>query len=95
MAVTAPLGQYDDDKLVNIGTLELARRRHRLHPERRLPTYVTGGRTTVDGERNDDRRDNVRIGATLTLPVDRHNSVKLYGSTGVYTRRGPTSTSSG
>ena len=27
-------------------------------------TYVTGGRTTVDGERNDDRRDNVGIGAT-------------------------------
>jgi hypothetical protein len=137
LAVSAPLGQYDSDRLVNIGTnrwsikpelgmskalgplaLELAagatvftRNGDFLGQTRdQAPlyslqanavydfgrgiwgaltgTYVTGGQTTVDGERNDDRRDNVRIGGTLTLPVNRRNSVKLYGSTGVYTRRG-------
>jgi len=28
------------------------------------------------------------VGLTLTLPVNRYNSVKLYGSTGVYTKTG-------
>ena len=30
----------------------------------------------------------VRVGGTLTLPVNRYNSVKVYGSTGAATRRG-------
>jgi hypothetical protein len=51
-------------------------------------TYLTGGRTTVDGRRSDDRQDNLRIGGTLALPVTRHHSVKVYGATGASTRVG-------
>jgi hypothetical protein len=137
LAVTAPLGQYDDDRVVNLGTnrwsfkpelgiskalgpvsLELAAaatvftknddflgRTREQAPLYSLQanvvyeigwgiwgavtaTYVTGGRTTVDGRRNDDRQDNLRVGGTLALPVNRHNSVKLYGATGASTRTG-------
>ena len=51
-------------------------------------TYYTGGRTTVDGELNDDLQQNWRGGATLAIPVDRRNSVKLYASSGVSARTG-------
>ena len=51
-------------------------------------TYYTGGRTSIDGVKGDDIQKNWRFGATLTLPVNRHNSIKLYASTGVYARRG-------
>jgi hypothetical protein len=51
-------------------------------------TYYFGGRTSVDGVEKDDRQENWRAGATLTLPVDRRHSIKLYGSTGVFTRTG-------
>lgn len=51
-------------------------------------TYYTGGRTTVAGVSGNDRQENVRVGVTLALPVDRHNSIKLYGSVGAYTRTG-------
>ncbi|MCU0833341.1 MAG: transporter [Chromatiaceae bacterium] len=51
-------------------------------------TYFTGGSTTINGEEKDDRQDNWRVGATLALPVDTHNSVKLYASSGVAARTG-------
>ena len=51
-------------------------------------TYDQGGRTTVDGVRGNDVLGNSRVGATLALPVDRQNSIKLYASTGVSTRTG-------
>ncbi|HKQ15839.1 MAG TPA: transporter [Steroidobacteraceae bacterium] len=51
-------------------------------------TYYSGGRTTVDGVRGADFKENSRIGLTLTLPVNRNNSVKLYANTGVSTRTG-------
>ena len=51
-------------------------------------TYYTGGRTTLDGVRGDDLQENVRVGVTLALPVNRHNSIKLYGSTGAFARTG-------
>lgn len=51
-------------------------------------TYSTGGRTTIDGFENDDKLSNWRLGATLSLPVDRHHSMKLYASTGVAVRTG-------
>ena len=51
-------------------------------------TYYTGGRTTIDGETKDDLQESWRFGLTLTLPLDRHNSIKLYGTTGVSTRSG-------
>jgi len=37
---------------------------------------------------NDDRQENVRLGLTVALPLDRHFSLKLYGSAGVYSRTG-------
>ena len=51
-------------------------------------TYYAGGRTTVDGARRDDRQENTRLGATVSFPVDQHNSVKVYASTGVTARTG-------
>jgi hypothetical protein len=51
-------------------------------------TYDYGGRSTVNGVRGDDVQGNSRVGATLALPVDRYNSIKLYASTGVSTRTG-------
>jgi hypothetical protein len=51
-------------------------------------TYYTGGRTTVDGVLSNDLQQNWRVGATLAIPVDRNNSVKLYASSGVAARTG-------
>jgi hypothetical protein len=51
-------------------------------------TYFTGGRTTLDGELNDDLQQNWRVGATLAFPVNVRNSIKLYGSSGVSARTG-------
>jgi hypothetical protein len=145
LKITAPLGQYDPDRLVNIGTnrwsfkpelgiskaigpatLELVpgvtfftdnndffgghtREQEPLYSVQghfiyNFPagiwtsvdaTYYTGGRSTVDGEKNDDRQANARVGVTLTLPVDRHHSVKLYASHGAYTRIGSNFTTFG
>jgi len=138
LQVSVPLGQYDSDKLVNIGTnrwsvkpelgiskawgpltLELAagvtlytdnedffggstREQDPLYSVQGHVlygfqsgiwvaldgTYYTGGRTTVDGVRGNDRQESSRVGATVALPVDRHNSVKLYASTGASARTG-------
>ena len=51
-------------------------------------TYFTGGRTTLNGVRNYDLQQNWRLGATLALPIDGLNSVKLYASSGVSARTG-------
>ncbi len=51
-------------------------------------TYFTGGRTTVNGVLNNDLQQNWRLGATLALPVDRLNSIKLFASSGVAARTG-------
>jgi len=51
-------------------------------------TFYSGGRTTVDGVRNEDALSNSRAGATLTLPVDRRQSIKFNASSGVTTRAG-------
>ena len=48
-------------------------------------TYYAGGRTTIDGERG-QQLENVRLGLTAALSLSRHQSIKLYGSTGVYNR---------
>src|SRR5215475_9850947 len=135
-AVTAPLGQYDSDKLVNIGTnrwsfkpeigiaktwgpvtLELApsatfytdnddflgRRLQRdplyavqghvvYHTRFGLwaavdATYYGGGRKNVGGVEGEPLQD-VRVGGTLAIPIDRHNSLKLSASTGAFARAG-------
>jgi len=136
--VSAPLGQYDKDKLVNLGnnrwfvrpdigiskawgafTLELSTgvflftdndeyfgggtlEQDPLYTTQFHATYNIGsgvwaavsgnydygGRTTIDGVRSDDLANNSRVGATLALPVNRNNSIKLYGSGSVHTGSG-------
>jgi hypothetical protein len=136
--VTAPWSQYDDSKLVNIGT-----NRWSFKPEVGISkaigpwtlegtaaatfytdnddffggntltqdpiyslqghlvygfrsgiwasfdtTYFAGGRTTVNGVLNSDLQQNWRLGATVALPVNRENSIKLYASSGVSSRTG-------
>ena len=51
-------------------------------------TYYTGGRTRIDGISRRELQENSRLGLTLSLPVDRRNSIKLYANTGVSTRTG-------
>jgi len=51
-------------------------------------TWFTGGRTTLNGVRNDDLQQNWRLGGTLAFPVDLHNSIKLYASHGALARTG-------
>jgi hypothetical protein len=51
-------------------------------------TYFAGGRTTLDGVLNSDLQQNWRIGGTLAFPVDLHNSLKFYASSGVSARTG-------
>jgi hypothetical protein len=136
--MSVPTGQYDDSRLVNIGTnrwsfkpevgvskalgpwtLEVAAaatlytdnpdffggnkrsqaplysaQGHVIYGLRSAiwasidATYFTGGRTTVSGTRNNDLQQNWRVGGTLAFPVDRRNSIKLYGSSGVSARTG-------
>lgn len=136
--VSAPLGQYDPNKLVNLGTnrwfvkpdigiskawgeftLELSTgviffsanddyfggkrleqdpvSTSQIHATYNFGrglwaavsgTYDYGGRTTIDGVESADLQSNSRFGATIGLPVNRNNSLKLYANTGVSTRTG-------
>ena len=137
LQVSAPLGQYNSSRLVNIGThrwtikpelglsktfgpviLELAGavsfytenddfqgqtrqqdpiysvQGHLIYTFRNGiwfsldTTYYRGGRSTTDGVENPDVQSNSRLGATLALPVNKYNSIKLYASSGVSTRTG-------
>ena len=51
-------------------------------------TYYDGGQTTVGGTIKDDRQANSRFGATLSYPLNRKHSLKLYGSAGGTARFG-------
>jgi hypothetical protein len=51
-------------------------------------TYDYGGRTSIDGVRSDDLQNNSCVGATLSLPVNRNNSIKLFGSSSLHTNVG-------
>jgi hypothetical protein len=138
LRVTAPLGNYDNSRLVNLGThrwsfkpevgvskalgpwtLEAAAavtlyttnddffnghtrsqdplysvEGHAIYSARSGTwgsldlTYFGGGRTTIDDTLNNDLQQNWRLGGTLTFPVDRFNSIKVYASSGVAARTG-------
>ena len=138
LRIVMPFGQYDPDRLVNIGTnrwafkpevgvakafdpliLELAcgvalftdnddffggkeRQQDPIYSVRGHGIYrfrsgiwtaldaigYRGGRSTVNGVRGNDLQENVRLGATLAVPVNRSHSVKLYATTGAVTRIG-------
>jgi hypothetical protein len=49
-------------------------------------TYFTGGRSTLNEVQSNDLQQNWRLGGTLAFPVDVHNSVKLYVSSGLSAR---------
>jgi hypothetical protein len=51
-------------------------------------TYFAGGRSTLNGTLQSDLQQNWRAGATLALPVDVRNSIKLYASKGLSARTG-------
>ena len=138
--VTAPLGQYDPNRLVNLGTnrwmlrpeigfskaigrvrleaglsVSLFTTNHDYYGGSTLEqnplysgranlvyqfdsgvwmalngTYYSGGRTRLDGVLRDDLVQVSRIGATLTLPIDRKNSFKFSLADGVTVRTGNT-----
>ena len=50
-------------------------------------TYYGGGRSTIDGVPGESLQD-IRVGAHLAIPIDRHNSIKIAASTGAYARVG-------
>lgn len=50
--------------------------------------FYAGGRTTVDGRLNLDLQRNSRVGATLSLPAGRRQSLKVSYSRGAYTTIG-------
>ncbi len=140
LTMSVPLGQYEDDKLINIGTNRWA-----FKPEvgiskawgpltlevaagvtfytanddflgsrtlERAPLYslqghliyslpygiwlalnavgYRGGRVTVDHVRGESLQETLRGGLTLSFPVTPNSSIKLHGSTGVFSRTGGT-----
>jgi hypothetical protein len=51
-------------------------------------TYFAGGRSTINDVRRNNFQQNWRAGATLAIPIDTRNSIKLYASRGVSARTG-------
>ena len=137
LEVSPPLGQYDSDKLLNVGanrwsfkpevgisktlgrlTLEISTairfytdnnnfldgKTLQVNPLYSVQShliysvtpgiwlgldglYYAGGTGAIDGNKSESLA-NARIGLTVALPINRYNSVKLYGTTGVYTKTG-------
>lgn len=138
LAVTAPFGQYDEHRLINIGanrwsikpelglsqafgrwTAELAagvtwytRNEEffngstrsqapvysaQAHLTRQLGrgrwgafsyTYYDGGRTSINGAEREQKLGGSRLGLTVSLPLDRQNSIRLSAHSGLYARTG-------
>jgi hypothetical protein len=51
-------------------------------------TWFGGGQTRIDGVLSPDEQNNTRLGATLSIPIAAHQSLKVIYSTGTTTRRG-------
>ncbi len=138
LQLVAPLGEYEKDKLLNIGTnrwslkpeLGVSKKWQRLVLELTMGAtlytdnedflghqelekdplysvqthviytiwrhvwgalvfrYYGGGKQRVDGDSVGERQENTRVGATLALPLSRHMSLKIFGSTGTSARIG-------
>ena len=138
ITVNAPFGQYDQAKLINLGTnrwackpelglshpvgdwifelyagvwfFEANERFYGGKVKRQDPlatyqahivyelqprlwaaadfTYFTGGETTINGTPQNDRQGNTRGGLTVSVPIERSQSLKLSWSRGVSTRIG-------
>jgi hypothetical protein len=137
LRVTAPLGKYDKDKILNIGQnrwtitpeIGLSRRFgpvlieaatgvmfytdnddfagqskeqdplfnaqvHLVYMFKNTiwisidANWYEGGQSTVGGVERNDRIENSRYGATLSLPVTKRHSLKAYASSGIQTRTG-------
>jgi hypothetical protein len=102
LQVSAPLGQYDDTKFLNLGANRWSFRQAPLYMVRGAiirnldsgawfsldGLYLKGARTTLNGDPGDNEQENVRAGFTVAVPIDRQNSIKFNASTGVYTRTG-------
>ena len=58
-------------------------------------TYYQGGRTTVNGNLNEDRQSNSRAGLTFSMPMGQKYSLKFNVSRGATTRIGSNFTSFG
>jgi len=51
-------------------------------------TYYSGGQTTLNGQRKDDRQNNTRGGLTFAVPITPHQSLKASWANGVTARIG-------
>lgn len=51
-------------------------------------TYYWGGEYSNDNIPTDSKLSNSRLGMTFTLPIDKQNSIKIYGSKGINVRYG-------
>ena len=51
-------------------------------------TFYAGGRVLVDGTQASDRQSNTRLGATLSVPITKRQSLKFAYSTGAWVRTG-------
>jgi len=48
--------------------------------------YFTGGQTSINGTSSGVPQENWRFGGTFSTPIDKHNAIKFYASTGAYSR---------
>lgn len=49
-------------------------------------TYFIGGQAYLNGAPISSSQENWRFGSTISYPVNKHNSIRLSGSTGAYSR---------
>jgi hypothetical protein len=49
-------------------------------------TYFAGGQTAINRRRDEDLQQNWRFGTTVSFPLDRLHSIRLYASHGAYAR---------
>lgn len=49
-------------------------------------TYYFGGQAFINGNPVSSSQENWRFGATFSYPLDKRNSIRIYGSTGAYSR---------